>query len=259
MSSKGRSADGYVADPKGFFETQSQVTRAVMPFMGIAPGARILQPGCGNGAIAKVLRREWGEQIHIIGVEIDKGRAKQAKKATVIHQATVSGSKARIPVFDEVVVQDFLTYDAGKNSFDIAIENPSFSIWLPVTERCFTMAQQTFMLIPWNSCASAGRVLWWNMHKAHNRVLSPRPSFAKSVKCIYTNGKRAKTDGQPLCSFQELIALTDKPKDTCPLCGSGTSLVTTDSNEYMWSHWAPHITENRWDPLPMPGPHPDDA
>lgn len=263
MSSKGRSAAGYKPDPNGFFETQPQVTRAILPFLGIKSGARILQPGCGTGAIAKVLRREYGASITIVGVEIDGARAKKARAAKVIHQASASQNWTKIPVYDLVVTGDFFSYQAQER-FDLAIENPSFGIWLPVTERCFELADQTCMLIPWNSAASKGRVNWWLSHPAYNRVLSPRPSFARSVKCIYTNPRRVKSaqesggDAQP-CAFQELIALSDTPKDTCPLCGAATTTISSDSNEYCWAHWSPAVTHNRWDPLPLPDMHLDDA
>lgn len=258
MSSKNRSAAGYKPDPNGFFETQPQVTRAILPFLGIKSGMRILQPGCGNGAIAKVLRREYGPSITIVGVEIDAPRAKKARAAKVIHQATASGSKEKIPVFDLVVTSDFFIYEAQER-FDLAIENPSFGIWLKVTEKCFEISDATCMLIPWNSAASKGRVDWWLKHPGYSRVLSPRPSFAKSVKCIYTNARRAKKDGHEVCDYQQLIALSEEARPDCPLCAADTTTISSDSNEYCWSHWSPDVTHNRWDPLPVPELHPDDA
>jgi hypothetical protein len=253
MSSKGRAAADYKADPHGFFETQATVTRAGMTTWGIQPGMRILQPGCGAGAIAKVLRREHGGDIEIVGVEIDKKRAKKAEGATV----TRKGSVAAARVYDQVVHADFFDYEADRD-FDLAIENPSFAIWLPVAERCFKLAKRTSLLIPWNSAASMERAPWWQDHPAYMRVLSKRPSFAISVKCVYTSPAKASEDSVDHCSFQELIALSAKPKSKCPKCGGATKTTRSDSNEYCWAMWAPEITRNLWDPLPTPLPHPDD-
>jgi hypothetical protein len=264
MSSKGRAAADYKADPHGFFETQSTVTRAAMSFLDIKPGMRILQCGCGNGAIAKVLRTQYGMDIEIVGVEIDKGRAKKADKATANKWVTdelLRDKRAvmgKMPVFNEVVHTDFLKYSPDRR-FDLCIENPSFSIWLPVAEQAFKVADRTTLLIPWNSAASMERAAWWQKNPAYMRVLSKRPSFAISVKCVYTNADAAERDGMARCTFQELIGLSSKPKSKCPKCGGATKTTRSDSNEYCWSYWAPEITFNRWDPLPTPELHPDDA
>ncbi len=253
MSSKGRAATDYKADPNGFFETQATVTRAGMTTWGIQPGMRILQPGCGTGAIAKVLRRQFGNAIEIVGLEIDKGRAKKAANAKV----AVCRSIAQLPVYNEVVVGSCFDYKP-EGKFDWAIENPSFGIWLKVAEYCFEHAERTSLLIPWNSAASMGRAAWWGDHPAYCRVLSKRPSFAISVKCVHSNGKWADRDGVKLCTYQELIPLSVKPKKTCPVCGESTYTTSTDSNEFSWTSWTPEVTHNRWDPLPTPEPHPDD-
>lgn len=262
MSSRGRAAADYQADPHGFFETQSTVTRAAMSFLDIKPGMRILQCGCGNGAIAKVLRREHGSDIEIVGVEIDKGRARKARSAKVGRPvpgaATESRQRDSLPVFNEVVHMDFLKYEPDKR-FDLSMENPSFSIWLPVAEQSFKVADRTALLIPWNSAASMERATWWESHPAYMRVLSKRPSFAISVKCIYTSADAAERDGVERCSFQELVGLSEKPKAKCPKCDGATKTTRSDSNEYCWAYWAPEITRNMWDPLKTPPLHPDDA
>jgi predicted RNA methylase len=251
MSSKGRAAEDYKADPNGFFETQSQVTRAGATLWGIQPGMVILEPGCGNGAIAKVLRRMYGASIIIIGIEIDKGRAKTASK---------SKTKTRVPIFDEVIHKSY--FDVDPNSFSMTIDrvitNPSFSIWLKVAEHSFKISSFTSLLIPWNSCASMERAQWWLQHPARARVLSKRPSFAISVKCVHANGKAASAAGVELCSYQELIGLSMTPAKECPICGSPTRTTRSDSNEYSWTTWAPEFTSNTWDPLETPPPHPDD-
>lgn len=248
MSSRGRGAEGYKADPKGFYETQPQVTRAALSYLGIEPGMRILEPGCGNGAIARVLREQYGGDIEIIGIEIDKKRAKKAGDAAV--QVPRPG-KSVIPLFDDVLHADFLQVESTK-AYDLCFTNPSFEIWLPVAERCFTLADRTTLLIPWNSGASKKRAAWWQDHPAYLRLLSRRPSFARSVKCVASNGKMADELGVKLCSYQVMIALSAKPKKICPKCGQKTMTTQSDSNEYCWANWSPDITFNRWDPLETP-------
>lgn len=255
MSAKGRAADGYVPDKDGFFSTQPQVTRAILPFLGIMAGMRILEPSCGKGAIGKVLREHWGKHITIVGIEIDKERARQAKKLTVVV------NDERHKVFDEVVHSDFYLVQPSRfhkdgqvsgEPFDISITNPSFSIWLPFAEHSFKFARETTFLLPFNSLASKKRAEWWRKHPAHARVLSKRPSFAISVKCVYSNGKRAAAAGASLCTFQELIALDETPRKECPVCGERTETTTSDSSEYSWMSWGPGITRGLWDVIDTP-------
>lgn len=270
MSSKGRAAAGHVVDPKGFFETQSTVTRAGMTLWGIEPGMTILEPGCGNGAIAKVLRRAYGMNIFIVGVEIDKGRAKQAMKAKVKISPEVAvdmktGAAGPCVAFDEVIHADCFEIDSaaladrGWKKIDRILTNPSFAIWKEVAEHSFKICPFTSLLIPWNTCASIDRVEWWAKHPARARVLSPRPSFAASVKCINTNAKNALVAGVTPCSFQEMIPLSVKPRKGCPVCGEKTTVVRSDSSEYTWTTWAPEFTSNTWDPILQPPPRPDDT
>jgi SAM-dependent methyltransferase len=236
MSAKGRAASGYVPDPNGFFSTQPRVTRAILPHLGIRPGMRILEPSCGKGAIARVLREEYGKTIVIVGIEIDKRRAAQARKAKV----------GELAVFDLVEATDLFKVkpEEFEAPFDIAITNPSFSIWLPVAEHCFQFAPTTTLLLPLNAISSKKRSDWWRAHPAHLRVLSKRPSFAISVKCILAKKKQ--------CSYQELIALDAKPKKQCPLCGERTETTSSDASEYCWATWGPEITRGLWDPIDTP-------
>ena len=263
MSSKGRSADGYVPDPHGFFSTQPQVARAILPYLGIEPGMKVLEPSCGNGAIGKVLRRVYGMQIIIIGVEIDKKRAGQAKRAKVRVPEKEMAGQGHV-VFDQVIHSDFYKLEPGKGAMeewphiDRVITNPDFGIWLPFSEHCFKFSEDTTLLLPFNALASKVRQRWWKQHPAHAHVLSKRPSFAISVKC-FASTPRGRKAGHAHCDFQELIALDEKPKTHCPLCGTFTITTRSDSSEYMWARWNTEITRGLWDTIETPEPHPDDA
>jgi len=253
MSSKGRAAADYVPDPNGFFSTQPQVTRAITPYLDIQNGMSILEPSCGNGAIGKVLRAQYGNTITIVGVEIDKKRATQARKATVLSPVTTGGP---LPVFDEVIHSDFYKLtpkDIVGAPFNRVLTNPSFSIWLAFAEHCFQFGTDTTLLLPFNALASKARMSWWKEHPAHARILSRRPSFAISVKCIAST-PRGRAQGLANCTFQEMIALDAKPKQKCPKCGENTSTSSSDSSEYMWATWSPAITHGLWDVIETPKP-----
>ena len=224
------------------------MTRAILPFLGIKAGMRILEPSCGKGAIAKVLREEHGDTIDIVGVEIDKKRAAQARKARA--------NRARgepLPVFDDVIHSDFYECaPAGLGApFDVVLTNPDFAIWLPFAEHCFRFGPSLTLLLPFNSMASKKRATWWKEHPAHVRVLSRRPSFAISVKCVASTDKGRKL-GLTRCEFQELIALDAKVPKACPLCGEYIITTSSDASEYCWATWSPEITRGLWDPIDTP-------
>lgn len=257
MSAKGRAAEGYTPDPNGFFQTQPQVTRAILPFLGIEPGMRILEPSCGKGAIAKVLRETYGNKITIVGVEIDKKRSGFARRAKVevpSDKDDTIDAYFTEQVFDDVIHSDFykVTRTDHFGPFDLVITNPSFEIWLPFANHSFSFAPRTTFLLPWNAASSKKRATWWREHPAHLRVLSKRPSFAISVKCVYSNARRAHAAGANPCTFQELIALDEKPKKECPICGERTETTSSDASEYCWASWAPDITRGLWDVIDTP-------
>lgn len=263
MSSKGRAATGHKVDPQGFYQTQPQVTRAIVPYLEskafvqrtLRDGhkLRVIEPGCGNGAIGKVLRRVWADRLELVGCEINESRARQADKALVI----IDGKKVK--VFDRVIVGSFFDQGFVAKQFHLSLTNPSFAIWLEVARRSLEIATATTLLLPWNSHASKVRADFWKEHPAYSQLLSKRPSFVRSVKCEATNGKRARELGAELCDYQQLLPLDKKPKKICPLCGLRTTVVSSDSNEYAWVNWSEDITHNRWDPLPTPDPLPEDA
>ena len=257
MSAKGRAAEGYIPDPNGFFQTAPQVTRAILPYLGIKPGMRILEPSCGKGAIAKVLREEYGKSIYIVGVEIDRKRAAHARKARVDYKTKGAEFEESGLVFDEVIHGDF--YDQmpvsqkSEAAFDICVTNPDFAIWLPFAEYCFKFAPQVTLLLPFNSMASKKRAPWWREHPAHMRVLSKRPSFAISVKCIASTNEGRKL-GLARCEYQQLVALDAKIPKACPECDEKIITTSSDASEYCWATWGPEITRGLWDVIDTPEP-----
>jgi hypothetical protein len=244
-----------VPDKTGFFATQAKVTRAALPYLGIEPGMRILEPSCGKGAIARVLREEYGQTIEIVGVEINKSRAKLAKAAVHHSLSKAQGggfTTENLPVFTGVIQGDFLELSPnGLGQIDRCITNPWFEIWMKIAEHCFTFSHETTLLLPFNAAASKKRSSWWKEHPAHLRVLSKRPSFAISVKCT-ANNKKNRAAGVKHCDYQVLIALDAKPKKTCPSCGMPTETTSSDAQEYCWASWSPAITRGLWDVIDTP-------
>jgi len=249
MSSKGRAAAGYKPDPTGFFATPEYSTRAVLPKLGIKPGMRILESGCGKGAIARVLREEFGKDLHITGVEIDKKRAALARKAKAkwVRVTDEAEFEEESLVFDAVITGDFLklTPPSDFEKFDLDLSNPWFVIFQKVAEQSFRFCKRTCLLLPVGSLASKGRFDWWEKYPAHMRILDKRPSFAKSVKC---------STGKDNCSYQVLVATDESHEKICPLCGESTTMTSSDSNEYGFFEWGPEITEGKWSGLRTPSP-----
>lgn len=264
MSAKGRAATGYKPDKNGFYATNPGTTRAVLPYLGIEPGMRILEPQCGKGAIAKVLREKFGGTIEIVGIEIDKKRAAFASRAVyqqIVPASAADGDTIELPVFDAVLHADQFEPRilSGYAKFDQCITNPFFAVWQLCAETCFEWAPKTTLLLPLGAKASKKRGPWWDTRPAHERVLRSRPSFAQSVKCEHYNAQ-AKADR---CTYQVIIEVDVKAKKVCPVCAkaglreSRTTITRSDSTDYAWYTWAPEITRGLWDGINTPEEGPD--
>jgi len=123
----------------------------------------ILEPGCGDGAILKVLKaHEYGP---LIGVEQHPGRAEQAA-----------------PHCDRLLVTDFLTGDlSGIGKIGCVIGNPPYSDAEAFVRRSLEIVDEgcdVFLLLRLAFLAGQRRErggLWENLSSV--RVLAKRPSF----------------------------------------------------------------------------------
>lgn len=132
---------------------------------------RILDPGAGTGVLTRAIRKQW-PNASITAVELNPEH-----------------EDALLPVADEVVIADFLTYEPDREGFDLIIGNPPFSLALPFLERALALEgsapwaprPRVAFLANFNFLGSDDRVDTFieRLDALHTsqRTLAPRPSF----------------------------------------------------------------------------------
>ncbi len=218
MSSTNRSA---VRQPDDFYSTPGWATRAILPHLDLS--GRILEPGCGDGAIIRELVRAGVSPNRICGVELDEVRAHRCLENTrvCVHRG------------------DFLKFPwSDPERYDLSIGNPPFSHAKEFVERSMKLSATVCKLLRLNFMGSQERAPWHRKHPADVFVLPRRPSFTESLRWSAERGERR-------CAL-----LVSPPKPTskpvrCDRAGGhdGDCLkVGTDSCEYMWALWGPGRT-----------------
>lgn len=147
-----------------FYETPSWCTRAIMPYLPQRYGTRVLEPGCGRGAIVKVLREV--NLYEIDGVESEPEYAEAA---------LASG----ITVFQK----DFLRWQP-RRLYDLAVGNPPYNSaieFIQQTMRCLVPGGILFFLLRVGIQESATRWEFMSSHTPDQYVLPQRPSFEKGA------------------------------------------------------------------------------
>lgn len=213
-----------------FYRTPAWATRAILrelssprgPFHD-RPPVRVLDPGCGDGAIAQVVKEHWPECM-VVGVDIDEERLRAAR-----------------PYLHGYEVGDFLDFTWGDVRFDLSLGNPPFSLAQPFIVRAASMANIVVKLLRQNFCASMERVPFHRAHPSDLHVLPRRPQFAKVVHCV-GKGRKPK-DG---CGWHVMIRVEDTAPKRCPSCDGKRASNSSDSTEYAWfafgagrgGHWS---------------------
>ena len=109
-------------DQLDFNRTPAWVVQLLVPHLG-APRT-VLDIGCGDGAIGRVLRQAW-RNAAIYGIELDRHRADAADKAHV-------GGCVGVPVYDEVWFTNALAGPGAEYPWrlgvDLFISNPPFGL-----------------------------------------------------------------------------------------------------------------------------------
>ncbi len=134
---------------------------------------------------------------------------------------------------------DFLT---SVGPWDCIVTNPPFSIAKSFVTHALEISQETFMLLRLNFLGSKERKEWWKKHEpAAIFVLSERPNFVISVKCVTKGNKKVRRDGfvYESCDYKKFFSIEEKatiPK-ICPECGGKLGRTSSDSCEYGWFYW----------------------
>lgn len=145
-----------------FYETPSWAIRPVTKVLQIAPTQRILDPGCGTGAILRCVGAAFPEN-EILGLEKDGARFEACSALT------------ELPVEQG----DFFTH---RERYDVIVSNPPYSHALEFVQHALSMAPLVAMLLrlPW--LASMKRAEWHRENPSHVCVLPKRPSFTGDGK-----------------------------------------------------------------------------
>lgn len=161
--------------PVDYHRTPSFAVRAVLPHLG--EPRRVLDLGCGDGAIGTELRKAWPE-ADIIGIEASAPLAKAAREARV----DLDEHHRQIAVYDEVHVTDALrlTDLGGGGTPDAIVSNPPFSLAREFAERAFDLVRPgglVVFLLRLNWLAGQDRAAWHRAAPSDVLVLPRRPSF----------------------------------------------------------------------------------
>jgi SAM-dependent methyltransferase len=231
-------------DETDFFETPAWAVHAILPHLPHLPsGGRVLDPGCGTGAILRALTGKAPLQAGVLGppfeltdlygVELDPARAEKARRVFFA---------ARLE--HHVTVADFLL--PSGETFDLVVGNPPYSLALEFVERSLELTRHrrgtVAMLLRLCWLGSQERASFHREHPSDVYVLPRRPSFCLSVSC---KNKKAG------CSWRVVLPTDAERPRACGACGAGVTVTTSDATEYGWFVFGPG-RGNRWQILEVP-------
>lgn len=145
-----------------FYETPSWAVRAVLPILPVKEGTRILDPGCGTGAILRAVGAAFPEN-EILGLEKDEARFRACEASTDL----------------PIMHGDFFSH---AERYDLIVSNPPYSHALEFVQYALSLAPVVAMLLrlPW--LAGQARADWHRENPSHVNVLPRRPSFTGDGK-----------------------------------------------------------------------------
>lgn len=163
MSATGRSD---VRDARDYYRTPGWCVDAILPHLPPIRGARVLDLGCGDGAIGEALGCSRDPVAGVVGVELD---------AELARAAQASG------YYEDVVMGDAMGDEAWRylvaRRWDMAIGNPPYKharAFCDLGRECAAVSAQLLRL---SFLGSQKRCEWWQRNPADVYVLSRRPSF----------------------------------------------------------------------------------
>lgn len=220
MSATNRGAARVALD---FYRTPAWAIDAILPTL--PRGGRVLEPGCGDGAVIERLFAAGWTFDQVTGIELDPERAQSCFDRTGAY--VVSGNFLELPLIAGVdVVVGNPPYGAAEAFARCALET--------VAPRAGTVA----LLLRAGFASSMGRRAFHREHPSDRYALPRRPSFAASYAC--------KT-----CGWRVTLPVDAGRLKACPTCASAVTCTTTDSAEYEWFVWGPG-RGGRWFILDVP-------
>ncbi len=146
-----------------FYETPAWAIHAVFPVLPVVEGVtRILDPGCGTGAILRELGAAFPEN-EVLGLEKDRARFEECARSTDL----------------PVELGDFFHHH---ERYDLIVSNPPYAYALEFVQHALTLAPVVCMLLrlPW--LAGQARAQWQRENPSQVNVLPRRPSFTGDGK-----------------------------------------------------------------------------
>jgi hypothetical protein len=180
----------------------------------------VLEPCCGAGAIASVVRKQWSESPAMLSCDVRDDCLETDGGVFWIRDAT----------------QPIDVPEWAFPRFDLLITNPPFAVAHEIIQAQRDTARLMVMLLR-SSFIAGERAEAYRNDMPDEYRLPERPEFIRSVRC-----KRRLADGRRIdgCGWAEKIPMAEPCFAACPSCGS-TELQssTTDSTPYSWFAWTP--------------------
>lgn len=143
--------------PRDYYVTPEWAVRSLVPVLAerLRPMGRILDAGCGSGAIMRVLAETWP---HVYGVDLEP---------------QVGAERA--------YVADFLTREWS--GYEAIVMNPPYGVALDFVRHALAQVSRAgrpvvAALLPLDWLATQGRAAFWREYPADVLVLDRRPSFS---------------------------------------------------------------------------------
>ncbi len=228
-----------VREPDDHYATPAWCVKAILPhlFKGDGRDNDLLDPCAGTGAILDAVREyrdACGPDDGIAGTTLRGIENNQARRDACLTKGL------------SVELADALARPWGGPQFVVA--NPPYSSAMRFVERALGEIGKdgtvAFLLrLSW--LESQARKNFHRKHPADLYVLSSRPEFVASVKCVAEKTPEGVLRLKKGCGWHDTFPI-DEPRPTkCRDCRGRVSVTTTDSAAYAWFVFGPG-RGNRW-------------
>ncbi len=203
-----------VAARTDFFETPLWVVRAISPELARIPFLKVVDVGCGTGALLRGLFSTVdNDGWEASGIELVPDRALTARRTLTV----------------PVCVGDALAVDWG--SPDLVVMHPdpkdAAAFFLRAVEQV-APGGHILLLTHATFLETQKRASLHREHRFQMVVLSERPSCCNTVKCMDAS-----------CDYRDSFPPGGSRPTRCPLCGDALRLIQNDSSMYAWFLYGP--------------------